>query len=85
MSRLISILILTLIFLRGNRAKLDLAECPYCQPDYMDVANLQSALKGYDLPLGDPDRIDDPGVKGQIFEGMIRNEKGLMEINGDFF
>ena len=28
--------------------------------------------------------IDDPGVKGQIFEGMIQNAKGLMEVNGEF-
>ena len=28
--------------------------------------------------------IDDPGVKGQIFEGMTSNDKGLREVNGDF-
>ena len=28
--------------------------------------------------------IDDPGVKGQIFEGMTKNVKGLMEVNGEF-
>ena len=33
-----------------------LATCPFCQPDFQDVPNLQSALKGYDLPNGDPDR-----------------------------
>lgn len=32
------------------------ATCPFCQPDFQDVPNLQSALKGYDLPNGDPDR-----------------------------
>ena len=28
--------------------------CPYCDPNYMDIPNLQSAMKGYDLPMGDP-------------------------------
>ena len=28
--------------------------CPYCDPNYMDVPNLQSAMKGYDVPMGDP-------------------------------
>lgn len=28
--------------------------------------------------------IDDPGVKGQIFEGMRQNDQKLMEVNGDF-
>ena len=31
-----------------------LGHCPYCDPNYMDVPNLQSAMKGYDLPMGDP-------------------------------
>jgi hypothetical protein len=30
--------------------------CPYCDPNYIDVPNMQSAMKGYDLPMGDPNR-----------------------------
>ena len=38
------------------------ATCPFCDPDFQDVPNLQSALKGYDLPSGDPDRKYFPSV-----------------------
>ena len=30
--------------------------CPYCDPNFIDIPNLQSAMKGYDLPMGDPNR-----------------------------
>ena len=29
-------------------------QCPYCDPNYIDVPNMQSAMQGYDLPMGDP-------------------------------
>lgn len=34
--------------------------CPYCNPNYVDVPNLQSAMKGYDLPMGDPNSKFEP-------------------------
>ena len=34
------------------------AECPYCDPDWYDVPNFPEAMKGYDLPMGNPD----PGI-----------------------
>ena len=33
-------------------------ECPYCDPDWYDVPNFPEAMKGYDLPMGNPD----PGI-----------------------
>lgn len=47
-------LLLFFIF-RALAASGDLfAQCPYCDPNYVDVPNLQSAMQGYDLPMGDP-------------------------------
>lgn len=48
--------VLTLTMFQSFKAIPVLPQCPFCQPDFVDVPNLQSALKGYDLPLGDPDR-----------------------------
>ena len=29
--------------------------CPYCNPNWHDVPNLPEAMKGYDVPNGNPD------------------------------
>ena len=29
--------------------------CPYCNPNWHDVPNLPEAMKGYDVPKGNPD------------------------------
>ena len=51
------LVLLTVIWLELSFASKDLfAQCPYCDPNYIDVPNLQSAMKGYDLPMGDPNR-----------------------------
>ena len=42
--------------IRGKKGKNILGYCPYCDPNYVDVPNLQSAMQGYDLPMGDPNR-----------------------------
>ena len=41
-------------------------KCPYCDPNYIDVPNMQSALQGYDLPMGDPNCNIMPSFKTQI-------------------
>ena len=35
-----------------------IAECPYCNPNWNDVPNFPEAMKGYDVPMGNPD----PGI-----------------------
>ena len=32
--------------------------CPYCDPNWNDVPNFPESMKGYDVPMGNPD----PGV-----------------------
>lgn len=49
---MIGILIGVFVMAKGQ----DLGKCPYCDPNYMDVPNLESAMKGYDLPMGNPNR-----------------------------
>merc|ERR1712241_286895 len=61
--------------------------CPYCDPNFIDIPNLQSAMKGYDLPMGDPNRgggMRDPGIRNQIFLPMMSNDLGYMELDGTF-
>ena len=38
-----------------NAMKKLVGECPYCDPDWDDVPNLPEAMKGYEVPLGNPD------------------------------
>ena len=35
-----------------------IAKCPYCDPTWNDIPNFPEAMKGYDVPMGNPD----PGV-----------------------
>ncbi len=28
--------------------------CPYCDPNYMAFPNLEEAMRGYDVPMGNP-------------------------------
>ena len=49
-------ILVLMCFQKGGFSIPILPRCPFCDPNFVDVPNLQSALKGYDLPLGDPDR-----------------------------
>ena len=39
----------------SNAMKKLVANCPYCDPNWDDVPNLPEAMKGYDVPMGNPD------------------------------
>ena len=45
-----------ILLTRGKRPlwKRPQIQCPYCDPNFIDVPNMQSAMQGYDLPMGDP-------------------------------
>ena len=50
--------------------------CPYCDPNHMAYPNMEEAVRGYDVPMGNPNpgRGDsDPGIRNQIFNPMVRN------------
>lgn len=61
--------------------------CPYCDPNFVASPNLEEAMRGYDVPMGNPDPgqgRSDPGIRNQIFSPMIRNQDGLYELDGTF-
>jgi hypothetical protein len=39
----------------SNAMKKLVADCPYCDPNWDDVPNFPEAMKGYDVPMGNPD------------------------------
>ena len=39
----------------SNAMKKLVANCPYCDPNWHDVPNFPEAMKGYDVPMGNPD------------------------------
>ncbi len=55
-----------------------LGQCPYCDPNYIDIPNLQSALKGYNLPMGDPDS------KLSFYKIYLRTEMEMLMPNRAF-
>ena len=61
--------------------------CPYCDPNHMAYPNLEEAVRGYDVPMGNPNpgRGDsDPGIRNQIFNPMIRNSDGYYKLDDSF-
>jgi hypothetical protein len=62
-------------------------KCPYCDPNYMAFPNLEEAMRGYDVPMGNPTpgRGDsDPGIRNQIFVPMYRNSDGHYQLETKF-
>ena len=61
--------------------------CPYCDPNHMAYPNLEEAMRGYDVPMGNPNpgRGDsDPGIRNQIFVPMVRNSDGYYKLDDSF-
>lgn len=61
--------------------------CPYCDPNYMAYPNLEEAMRGYDVPMGDPNPgkgLADPGIRNQIFSPMKRNQDGHYVLDTSF-
>ena len=61
--------------------------CPYCDPNHMAYPNLEEAVRGYDVPMGNPNpgRGDsDPGIRNQIFVPMVRNSDGYYKLDDRF-
>ncbi len=58
----------------------DFGFCPYCDPDFVSVPGIQQVLRGYDLPMGDPN----PGGSGETVRDCqthFRNRKsGKLDI-----
>ena len=69
---------ITTLFLIVPRNGLDVQSyviCPYCDPNHMAYPNLEEAVRGYDVPMGNPNPgrgNSDPGIRNQIFNPMIR-------------
>ena len=43
--------------------------CPYCDPNYVAFPNLEEAMRGYDVPMGNPNPgrgASDPGIRNQV-------------------
>ena len=61
--------------------------CPYCDPNYIAYPNLEEAMRGYDVPMGDPNPgqgMTDPGIRNQIFSPMVRNQDGYYQLDTRF-
>ena len=61
--------------------------CPYCDPNHMAYPNMEEAVRGYDVPMGNPNpgRGDsDPGIRNQIFNPMVRNSDGYYKLDDTF-
>ena len=61
--------------------------CPYCDPDHSPYPNLKEALRGYDVPMGNPNPTKgnyDPGIRSQIFVPTFRNKDGYYALDMSF-
>ena len=61
--------------------------CPYCDPGHSPYPNLKEALRGYDVPMGDPNPSKgnyDPGVRDQIFVPTVRTKDGYYALAKSF-
>ena len=61
--------------------------CPYCDPNHVAYPNLEEAMRGYDVPMGNPNPpsgSSDPGIRSQIFSPMFRNKDGYYRLNTKF-
>ena len=53
----------------------------------MAFPNLEEAMRGYDVPMGNPNPgrgSSDPGIRNQIFIPMFRNQDGHYRLNIGF-
>lgn len=61
--------------------------CPYCDPNHMAYPNLEEAMRGYDVPTGNPNPghgMADPGIRNQIFSPMVKNEDSHYKLDTSF-
>ena len=61
--------------------------CPYCDPEYDPYPNIKEALRGYDVPMGDPNPANgyfDPGIRNQLFKPTVRNDDGFYALDRSF-
>ena len=61
--------------------------CPYCDPEHSPYPNLKEALRGYDVPMGDPNPSKgnyDPGIRDQIFIPTVRTKDGYYALDMSF-
>ena len=61
--------------------------CPYCNPGHSPYPNLKEAMRGYDIPMGDPNPSKgnyDPGVRDQIFSPTVRTKDGYYALDMSF-
>ena len=61
--------------------------CPYCDPEHSPYPNLKEALRGYDVPMGDPNPSKgnyDPGIRDQIFVPTVRTKDGYYALDMSF-
>ena len=80
------VLILLIISYTISRVK-TFVICPYCDPNHMAYPNMEEAVRGYDVPMGNPNpgRGDsDPGIRNQIFNPMVRNSDGYYKLDDSF-
>ena len=61
--------------------------CPYCDPEHDPYPNIKEALRGYDVPMGDPNPEKghfDPGIRNQLFTPTVRNKDGYYALDRSF-
>ena len=61
--------------------------CPYCDPEHDPYPNIKEAMRGYDVPMGNPNPAKgnyDPGVRSQIFIPTVRNKDGYYMTDTSF-
>ena len=80
--------VLLLLTISYNDIRVDsFVICPYCDPNHMAYPNMEEAVRGYDVPMGNPNpgRGDsDPGIRNQIFNPMVRNSDGYYKLDDSF-
>ena len=76
-----------LILIWGTYSSNAFVICPYCDPEHSPYPNLKEALRGYDVPMGDPNPSKgnyDPGIRDQIFIPTIRTKDGYYALDMSF-
>ena len=75
------------MFLLSTEEMYGIVLCPYCDPNHMAYPNLEEAMRGYDVPMGNPNPghgMADPGIRNQIFSPMVKNEDGHYKLDMSF-
>ena len=76
-----------LILIWGTYSSNAFVICPYCDPEHSPYPNLKEALRGYDVPMGDPNPSKgnyDPGIRDQIFIPTVRTKDGYYALDMSF-